>query len=236
MTSHRHLLPLAVLVTCGLTSLARAQNYDPSPPPPPPETYPSQAKDSPQPGDPAGLSTPPPVNVPPGYPPPPVQMQQDAPLQATPSQTNGTPEGYVPPSAANNPDALQQPAAHGPMLDGHLREGPFLSGPGSFTFVVHHTLMGATGGLVTQGVANRFSLTKGSREGMLIGTLLGAGVGFGTSAWWQFNHWTSLPTANFGIWNSLVGGMFTTGLFRLFSKDPVLLAWAGFLGAELGAG
>jgi hypothetical protein len=42
------------------------------------------------------------------------------------------------------------PVAAGPMVDGHLREGSFLSGPGSFTFLMHHTLMTGFGVLATQ--------------------------------------------------------------------------------------
>lgn len=133
-----------------------------------------------------------------------------------------------------------QPAAAprketGPLIDGRLREGAFLSGPGSLTFVLHHSIMGAVGGLATQGISNQFRFDLGSREAMLAGTLIGAGVGFGFSAWWQFNHWIGLPAANYGIVNSLIAGMAMTGLVDLMTNDPLALAWAAFIGAEAGA-
>lgn len=123
----------------------------------------------------------------------------------------------------------------GPLIDGRLREGAFLSGPGSLTFVLHHSIMGAVGGLATQGISNQFRFDLGSREAMLAGTLIGAGVGFGFSAWWQFNHWIGLPAANYGIVNSLIAGMAMTGLVDLMTNDPLALAWTAFLAAEAGA-
>ncbi|MBZ4421879.1 hypothetical protein K8638_36125 [Myxococcus sp. RHST-1-4] len=123
----------------------------------------------------------------------------------------------------------------GVMLDGRPRQGPFLSGPGSLTFLIHHTTMGALGGFFTQAFANDFNFKQSSREQMLAGTLIGAGLGFGASAWWQFNNWVDKPMANFGIGNSVVGGMFTAGLMDLFTQDPGVLTWSAFLGAELGA-
>jgi hypothetical protein len=118
--------------------------------------------------------------------------------------------------------------------DDHPREGPFLSGPGSLAFILHHTLMGAAGGFATQGISSDFSSDTGGKEAILAGTLVGAGIGFGTSAWWQFNHWIGHNTANFGIVNSLSGGMFLTGLLDLTTDDPTALAWSSFLGAEVG--
>ena len=123
----------------------------------------------------------------------------------------------------------------GVMLDGRPRQGPFLSGPGSFTFIVHHTTLGALGGFFTQAFASDFNFDKSSREAMLAGTLIGAGLGFGASSWWQFNNWVDRPMATFGIANSVVGGMFTAGLMDLFTQDPGVLTWSAFLGAELGA-
>ncbi|WP_426752518.1 hypothetical protein [Myxococcus sp. Y35] len=123
----------------------------------------------------------------------------------------------------------------GVMLDGRPRQGPFLSGPGSFSFIVHHTAMGALGGFFTQAFAKDFNFDKSSREAMLAGTLIGAGLGFGASSWWQFNNWVDRPMATFGIANSVVGGMFTAGLMDLFTQDPGVLTWSAFLGAELGA-
>lgn len=139
----------------------------------------------------------------------------------------------LPPEAA--PDSTAARDDRGPLIDGRLREGAFLAGPGSLTFILHHSIMGAGGGLTTQGIANGFQLTLGSREAMLAGTLIGAGLGFGTSAWWQFNHWIGMPAANFGIVNSVITGMALTGLVDLMTNDPLALAWTAFLGAELGA-
>jgi hypothetical protein len=127
-------------------------------------------------------------------------------------------------------------AEDGALLDSHVREGAFLSGPGSLTFVLHNTLLGAAGGLVTQGLAGnqKFDLSLESRERMLAGTLIGAGLGFGFSAWWQFHHWVGEPMANYAIVNSLVSGLFFVGAMDLGSNDPLVLAWTGFLAAELG--
>lgn len=57
-----------------------------------------------------------------------------------------------PPPAENldpNPPQLI-PSGPGAMIDGHPREGAFLSGPGSLTFLLHHTLMTGFGVLGTQ--------------------------------------------------------------------------------------
>lgn len=203
-----------------------------SPPPPPPSTYPEP---QPVPQD---------LNAPPSSEPNPYPVQTaPAPVDAAPPMprttdvpppsVRATPEGYVP-IAPPNPNGMASPES-GPVIDGHLRSGPFLSGPGSALFIAHHTLLGAAGGLVTQGFGTRWKLDTSSREAILIGALVGGGIGFGISAWWQFNHWISYSTANFSVVNSLIGAMAFVGLFHLFSNDPTLLAWTGVLGAELGA-
>jgi hypothetical protein len=136
------------------------------------------------------------------------------------------------------PDTEQAQAERsGAMINGRLREGAFLSGPGSLTFVLHHTILGAAGGLVTQSMAGgqKFDLSLASRERMLAGTLIGAGLGFGFSAWWQANNWIDRPAAHYGIVNSVVSGLFFLGIADLFTNDALALAWTGFLGAELGA-
>ena len=143
-------------------------------------------------------------------------------------------ETGVPPAAL--PPMTPPPAADdGSMLDGRPRQGPFLSGPGSLTFVMHHTVLGAMGGLFTQGFAQDFNFDKGSREAMLAGTLIGAGLGFGAASWWQFNNWTDRPLGYFGMAHSVVGGMFMGGLMDLVADDRDVLAWSSFLGAEAGA-
>lgn len=167
------------------------------------------------------------------------QYASDAPVQPpdpaslrTESQAPLTQEGQLPPAAT---PATGEPAATGAILDGHLRYGAFLSGPGSFTFIMHHSIMGALGGLFTQGIANRFSFERSSREAMLAGTLIGAGLGFGSSAWWQFYNWIDKPMGYFGIGNSVIGGMFAAGFVDMLTRDTTALTWAAVLGAELGA-
>lgn len=142
-------------------------------------------------------------------------------------------EGGLAPQAAPTPPP--PPEASGALLDGRPRQGPFLSGPGSLTFVMHHSILGAMGGLFTQGFARNFEIDRDSREAMLAGTLLGAGLGFGASAWWQFNNWVDRPLGYFGIANSVVGGMFMGGFMDLFADNRDVLAWSSFVGAELGA-
>jgi hypothetical protein len=152
-----------------------------------------------------------------------------------PEPPPGEPAGTEEPAPV--PDSRQAEAErNAALLDGHVREGAFLAGPGSLTFVLHNTILGATGGLITQGLAgaSKFDLSQGSRERMLAGTLIGAGLGFGFSAWWQFNHWIGLPMANYAIVNSVVSGLFFLGTMDLLSDDALTLAWTGFLGAELG--
>jgi hypothetical protein len=121
------------------------------------------------------------------------------------------------------------------MLDGKPRYGAFLAGPGSLTFILHHTLMGAAGGLFTQGFATDFEFDRSSRERILAGTFIGAGLGFGLSAWWQSNHYIDHPMADFGIVNSAIGGMFLAGFMDLLTTDKSALTWSAFVGSELGA-
>jgi hypothetical protein len=158
--------------------------------------------------------------------------QPQAPLtpddQTDPSKPSSVPSSAT---ASSGPPAEDT----GVMLDGRPRQGPFLSGPGSLTFMLHHTTLGALGGFFTQAFANDFNFNQSSREAMLAGTLIGAGLGFGASAWWQFNNWVDKPMAHFGIGNSVVGGMFMAGFMDLFTQDPGVLTWSAFLGAELGA-
>ncbi|HEX8437904.1 hypothetical protein [Archangium sp.] len=162
----------------------------------------------------------------------------DAPVQgASPSSLRTEPQAPPPQEGQLPPAATQSapPQASGVMLDGQVRYGAFLSGPGSLTFVMHHSIMGAMGGFFTQGFANGFSFERGSREAMLAGTLIGAGLGFGSSAWWQFYNWVDKPMGYFGIANSVIGGMFLGGFMDLLSRDASLLTWSAFIGAELGA-
>lgn len=137
------------------------------------------------------------------------------------------------------------------MIDGHPREGAFLSGPGSLTFLLHHTLMDGFGVLTTQmlprildsyclqGVAGCVSDStrwtgQDARVAYLAGTLIGAGVGFGAVAWWQFTHWMSESTANFGMVNSLFGAMFLGGLTDVITHSAVAISWLSLLGGAAG--
>lgn len=84
--------------------------------------------------------------------PPPEPLPADAP-QNPPAETR-TLEAVPPPppppeNLDTNPTQIE-PQGPGAMIDGHPREGAFLSGPGSFTFLMHHTLMTGFGGLATQ--------------------------------------------------------------------------------------
>lgn len=152
------------------------------------------------------------------------------PGQLDPSEPGGP--GGPAPAAAVEP---ARPGA-GAMLDGHVRQGPFLAGPGSLAFVLNHSLLGAGAGLALTGIPNRFDLSdESSRVAMLVGTLVGTGVGFGTSAWYQFNNWMDRPVASLAVANTVMGGMFTTGFVDLFSDDALVLASAAVAGAELGS-
>ena len=205
-----------------------SQNTYPAPPQP---TYapPTQAQP-----DPAQQSqgTPPSDSDAPRVPPEPGSLRTEPQAPLTPDGAGPSKPSGVPSSAtASVPPAEDT----GVMLDGRPRQGPFLSGPGSLSFIVHHTTLGAMGGFFTQAFANDFNFNQSSREAMLAGTLIGAGLGFGASSWWQFNNWVDRPMASFGIGNSVVGGMFLAGLMDLFTQDPGVLTWSAFLGAEMGA-
>jgi hypothetical protein len=160
------------------------------------------------------------------------RAQSDAPTQSSaPVSLRTEPQAPL----TEGPEAPAAPEPNGAILDGQVRHGAFLSGPGSLTFILHHSLMGALGGFFTQGFAHGFSFERSSREAMLAGTLIGAGLGFGTSAWWQFNNWVDKPMGYFGIGNAVIGGMFLGGFMDMLTRDTSLLTWSAFLGAELGA-
>jgi hypothetical protein len=165
--------------------------------------------------------------------------QSDAPLvPPEPASVRTRPQAPLNQEGELSPAATPRarpPQSDGIILDGQVRYGAFLSGPGSLTFILHHTLLGALGGLATQGISHRFSFERQSREAMLAGTLLGAGLGFGSSAWWQFNNWVGQSMPYFGIANSVMGGMFMGGFMSMLTKDPTLLAWSSLLGAGTGA-
>jgi hypothetical protein len=127
------------------------------------------------------------------------------------------------------------------MLDGHPREGAFLSGPGSLTFILHHTLLTGVGALATQMIPRALEhnsqtfTNQDARLAYLGFGLGGAAVGFAGSAVWQFTHWMSERTATFGIVNSAFGAMFLGGLTNLFSTEPYAISWLTLIGSLAGA-
>ena len=143
------------------------------------------------------------------------------------------------------------------MLDGHPREGSFLSGPGSTVFLLHHTLMGGFGVLSTQmipfisrDIADKrdrpscitnvptdcySSTNNDARIAYLVGGLVGAGVGFASAAFWQFYNWMSVNTATFGIVNSLIGALFAVGMTDALTNDVAPISYMGLVGALGGA-
>lgn len=201
----------------------------------------------------AGVAQPPPPPAPtanPLPPPPPVDTQVIVPPpNDTPTQPQGdtTLQAVTPdtgPLAPEVPPAALPPPPPGAMIDGHPREGAFLSGPGSLAFVLHHTLMGSLGALSTQMVPRLIDWGNGlnpdpfgqdARLAYLAAGLIGAGVGFGAAAWWQFNHWISANTATLTLLDSIWGAMFFIGLTNLFTTDANWVSWLGLIGAEIGA-
>jgi hypothetical protein len=178
--------------------------------------------------------------------PPPAPAPEAAPAEKLPTRTIEA----LPPVAnqSESPDAqpiVLPPTGPGAMLDGHPREGAFLSGPGSFTFIMHHTLMTGFGLLGTQAVPRileasatgntEISTGRDARIAYLASTLVGAGVGFGVAAWWQFNHWIGNNTAYFGIINSFFGGALFGGITDLVTKNPTAISWMTVLGNTAGA-
>lgn len=103
-------------------------------------------------GDPydAGLAQPPPAPQPEPIPEPQPPPPQDTPVQPDTRTIEALPPPPpLPEQFDSNPPQLV-PSGPGAMLDGHPREGAFLSGPGSLTFLMHHTLMTGFGVLATQ--------------------------------------------------------------------------------------
>lgn len=208
--------------------------------------------------------TPPPepiIEAPPPQPPPappPAEPKPDTKLQAQPDLPTLAPplEPTVPVDPNLDPASISSPPSA--MLDGHPREGSFLSGPGSITFLMHHTLMGSFGLLSTQMVP-RIAQNIGDKQrtanlcttdtlmpcydptgpdariAYLVGGLLGAGLGFTSAAFWQFYNWMSINTATFTIVNSIFGAAFGIGITSAITTDPTAISWTGFIAALAGA-
>lgn len=176
------------------------------------------------------------VPLPPPPMPPPEPMPGDAPSRTFEAVPPPPPPGPIDSTPVSLPP--QGPTA---MLDGHPREGAFLSGPGSLTFILHHTLLTGLGAMATQMVPRALehnSQVFGSQDARLayLGFGLGgAAVGFAGSAVWQFTHWMSESTATFGIVNSAFGAMFLGGFTNLLTTEPYAISWMTLLGSLAGA-
>jgi hypothetical protein len=225
----------ALTLTALLATAAGAQQPDPSqqqqPPPPQQQWPPPQWQQPPPPPPPADTGQPQsPPQTPPDatqpQPPPPAPPPGDTvTTQPQPGLQEGGPENNEPEGPQVPPEAL---------LDGHPRMGPFLAGPGSLTFITTNTILGGLGGFGTQFISAKYSFEQG-KQSMLVGTLVGAGLGFGISTWWQFTHWMDRPVASFSLINGLYAGMLAGGLVDSLSPDVTALAYASFISAEIGA-
>lgn len=154
-------------------------------------------------------------------------------LTGTPTQPTLTPEQKLDRDEPSN--NAREAITNGQFVQGRPRQGAFLAGPGSFDFVLHHTLMGAAGGFAVTAIPGHFDFTRvDSRTAMLLGTLVGAGLGFATSSLYQFNNWIDKPASHYGVVNSVVASLFLTGVMDTFSNDPLVLATTALIGAELG--
>lgn len=199
---------------------------------------------------------PPPMPPSEGSPDVPPQPPPEPQVDTGPTHTiEAIPPPPPPPEQLDENPRQAPPSGPGAMLDGHPREGAFLSGPGSLTFILHHSLMTGLGVLATQmiprvldascasagtpaGCTNDSSkwTNQDARVAYLAGSLIGAGLGFGASAWWQFNHWMSPRAANFGIVNSFFGGAFLGGIADLASgNNAVAVAWSTVIGNSIAA-
>lgn len=188
-----------------------------------------------------------PANPQPSDVPPPVEQPRERTIEALTPRTPT--EDLQPPPTPPLP-----PEGPGAFVDGHPREGAFLSGPGSLAFILHHTIMGGFGVLATQMVpriTTSYCITRtavsgctpgadhwtnqDARTAYLAGGLIGAAVGFGSTAAWQFFHWTNTTSASFGIVHSVFGALAMFGFFDALHVDDTALSWMALIGAELGA-
>jgi hypothetical protein len=248
---------VVALVLVGAAPSLAQQTPDVPPPKVVVVPYPgSDQQPAPPPQQPAAQPAPAPQPV--AQPAPPSQPPPDAPPAEPPPETrtiDAVPPPPLPPEQLDNNPRQIEPTGPGVMIDGHPREGAFLSGPGSFTFLMHHTLMTGLGGLATQMIPRAIQQAQGvvdtkcdatpggtpaftnscARIAYLGLGLGGAAVGFAGSAVWQFTHWISERSANFGIVNSFLGGMFLGAFTDLLTKDAYAIAWMTVIGNTLGA-
>lgn len=205
----------------------------------------------------------------PVYQPEPTPQPQPEPVRQAEPAPQPAPQEPIDPSLL----PPEKPQGAGAMLDGHPREGAFLAGPGSFNFILHHTLWGAVGALSTQMAPrlqveilrgrdfNTGEVTDGDtvlpglspmgacatttpapdycfagdaddRAAYLTSGLVGLGLGFASSAIWQFTHWLDKPAVTGGFLHGLFAGLFFAGFSGFFTGDGAAIAWASFLGSE----
>lgn len=98
----------------------------------------------------AGVAQPPPAPQPEPEPVPLPPPPSDVPTQPETRTIEALPPPPPLPEQLDTNPAQVTPSGPGAMIDGHPREGAFLSGPGSLTFLLHHTLMTGIGTLATQ--------------------------------------------------------------------------------------
>jgi hypothetical protein len=98
----------------------------------------------------AGVAEPPPSPQPEPIPQPVTPPPTDTPVQPETRTIEALPPPPPLPEQLDQAPPQAIPTGPGAMIDGHPREGAFLSGPGSLTFLLHHTLMTGLGTLATQ--------------------------------------------------------------------------------------
>lgn len=131
--------------------------------------------------------------------PEPVAPAPDAPLAPETRTLQATPPPEPLPEPLDEaPVPLAPPSGPGAMLDGHPREGAFLSGPGSGIFLAHHTLMLGLGGLATQLAPRLIDAARPHHvPGQPLGTLNGGcdpAVGVVKAPYTKFPH-SEQPTS-----------------------------------------
>ena len=121
-------------------------------------------------GDPlvdAGVSEAPPAPQP-EQPLPPLTLTPEPPPPQPDTRTlEALPPPLPPPEQLDQNPPQVVPTGPGALIDGHPREGAFLSGPGSLTFLMHHTLMTGFGVLGTQLIPR--AIDAGPAHGPIMG-------------------------------------------------------------------
>lgn len=202
--------------------------------------------DAPDAGAPVVPVATPAIDTPPPPPPPYNPTQLDAPPPPPPPSLDTPVSPQLTPTAPPpGPAPVQLPPSA--MVDGHPREGSFLSGPGSLAFITAHTILGTMGTIATQAVPRTIdavrngtfpetSTNEGARIAYLVGGLIGGGIGFGAASAWQFYNWIGTNTAGMTIAHAVWGSLFGAGFMQLISRDNALaISWVSLLFSEVGA-